>query len=185
VRVFRIILPVLLLFALGSPAVSAGNDPVNKQVPIRGTVVGVDTIDFAATDCELDFVPSGWLPYRFTTEGTGNVSHLGKVAFVLDNCSAINPATFTEGIIGYGTITFTAANGDVLVIEHEGTTKETGPGEFTANYLWQILGDEGTGRFEGATGNGTSIGLTSVPDETSTITLRGMIGYDASNRSNR
>jgi hypothetical protein len=51
--------------------------------------------------------------------------------------------------------------------------------------MWQILGDEGTGRFEGATGNGTSIGLTSVPDGTSKITLRGMIGYDASNRSNR
>ena len=183
-RVFRIVMPVLLLFALGSPAVSAGNDPMNKQVPITGTVVGADTIDFAATDCELDFVPEGWFPYRFTTEGTGNVSHLGKVDFVLDNCSAIKP-DFTEGIIGYGTITFTAANGDVLVIEHEGTTKATGPGEFTATYMWQILGDEGTGRFEGATGKGTSIGLTSVPDGTSKITLRGMIAYDASNRSTR
>jgi hypothetical protein len=184
VRVFRIILPVLLLFALGSPAVSAGNDPVNQQVPIRGTVVGADTIDFDATDCELGFVPEGWFPYRFTTEGTGNVSHLGKVDFVLDNCSAINP-DFSEGIIGYGTITFTAANGDVLVIEHEGTTKATVPGEFTATYMWHILGDEGTGRFEGATGKGTSIGLTSAPDGTSQITLRGMIAYDASNRSNR
>jgi hypothetical protein len=183
-RVFRIITPVLLLFALASPAASAGIDPMNEQVPIKGTVVGVDTIDFAATDCELGFVPEGWFPYRFTTEGTGNVSHLGKVDFVLSNCSALNP-DFTAGVIGYGTITFTAANGDVLVIEHEGTTKATGPGEFTADYTWRILGEEGTGRFEGATGNGTSIGLTSVPDGTSKITLRGMIGYDASNRSNR
>ena len=183
-RVFRIILPVLLLFALGSPAASAGNDPMNKQVPIKGTVVGIDTFTPFDPGCDFDFVPEGWFPYRFTTEGTGNVSHLGKVDFVLDNCSALN-LDFTAGIIGYGTITFTAANGDVLVIEHEGTTKETGPGEFTANYMWQVLGDEGTGRFDGATGNGTSIGLTSVPDGTSQITLRGMIGYDASNRSNR
>jgi hypothetical protein len=176
---------LLLLFALGSPAASAGNDPMNKQVPMKGTVAGVDTFTPFDSGCEFDFVPEGWLPYRFTTEGTGNVSHLGKVDFVLDNCSALNTATFTEGIIGYGTITFTAANGDVLVIEHEGTTKATGPGEFTATYMWQILGDEGMGRFEGATGNGTSIGLTSAPDETSKITLHGMIGYDASNRSNR
>jgi hypothetical protein len=184
VRVFRIVIPVLLLFALGSPAVSAGNDTMNQQVPIKGTVVGVDTFNPFDPGCEFDFVPEGWFPYRFTTKGTGNVSHLGKVDFVLDNCSALNP-DFTAGVIGYGTITFTAANGDVLVIEHEGTTKAISPTEYTADYMWQILGDEGTGRFEGATGKGTSIGLTSVPDGTSKITLRGMIAYDASNRSNR
>jgi hypothetical protein len=185
VKILRIIMVVLLLFVVGSPAASAGYGPMDKPVPIKGSVIGSDTFSPFDPGCRFDFAPEGWFPYRFTTKGTGNVSHLGKVDFVLDNCSALNTATFTEGIIGYGTITFTAANGDVLVIEHEGATKETGPGEFTANYMWQILGDEGTGRFEGATGNGTSIGLTSVPDGTSKITLRGMIGYDASNRSNR
>jgi hypothetical protein len=184
VRVFRMVMPVLLLFALASPTVSAGNDPMHKQVPIKGTVVGVDTFSPFDPGCDFGFVPEGWFPYRFTTKGTGNVSHLGKVDFVLDNCSALNP-DFTAGVIGYGTITFTAANGDVLVVEHEGTTKATSPTEYTADYIWQILGDEGTGRFEGATGKGTSIGLTSVPGGTSKITLRAMIAYDASNRSNR
>jgi hypothetical protein len=184
VKILRIIMVVLLLFVVGSPAASAGYGPMDKPVPIKGSVIGSDTFSPFDPGCRFDFAPEGWFPYRFTTKGTGNVSHLGKVDFVLDNCSALNPE-FTAGVIGYGTITFTAANGDVLVIEHKGTSKATGLTDYTAQYTWEVVGDEATGRFDGATGKGTSIGLTSVPDETSKITLRGMIAYDASNRSTR
>ncbi|MCU0263895.1 MAG: hypothetical protein MUF09_09535 [Candidatus Nanopelagicales bacterium] len=183
-KILRIIMVVLLLFVVGSPAASAGYGPMNKPVPIKGTGNGSDTISPFDPGCVYDFAPEGWFTYRFTTKGTGNVAHLGKVDFVLDNCSALN-LDYTEGVIGYGTITFTAANGDVLVIAHKGTTKATSPTDFTAQYTWEVVGDEGTGRFDGATGKGTSIGLTSVPDQMSKITLRGMIAYDASNRSTR
>jgi hypothetical protein len=184
VKILRIIMVVLLLFVVGSPAASAGYGPMDKPVPIKGSVIGSDTFSPFDPGCRFDFAPEGWFPYRFTTKGTGNVSHLGKVDFVLDNCSALNPE-FTAGVIGYGTITFTAANGDVLVIEHKGTSKATSLTDYTAQYTWEVVGDEATGRFDGATGKGTSIGLTSVPDGTSKITLRGMIAYDASNRSTR
>lgn len=186
-KTLRIITVVLLLFVVGSPAASAGYGPMKGLVPIKGTVVGADTFTPGpgeVTGCVYDSVPDEWLTYRFTTKGTGNVSHLGKVDFVLDNCSMLNPQ-FTEGVIAYGTVTFIAANGDVLVIKHEGTSVATSPTDYKAQYTWEVVGEKGKGRFLGATGEGTSTGLTSLPDEASEITLRGMIAFDASNRSDR
>jgi hypothetical protein len=183
VKMLRMIMVVLLLFVVGSPAASAGYGPMNKQVPLKGTVVGSDTFTPYYEGCVYDPpVPEEWLPYRYTTKGTGNVSHLGTVDFVLDNCSMLNPG-HTAGVIAYGTITFTAANGDVLVITHKGTSATVFP-VATAQYTWKIVSDKGTGRFDGATGSGTSQALTHITDEMSTITLLGVINYDASNRSN-
>jgi hypothetical protein len=184
VKFLRIIMVVLLLFVVGSPAASAGYGPMDKQVPLKGAVVGADVFTPFDPGCVYDSrVPDGWLPYSWTTKGTGTVSHLGKVDFVLNNCSMLNP-DHTAGVIAHGTITFTAANGDVLVIAHKGTSATTFP-LATAQYTWKIVGDKGTGRFDGATGTGTSTALTHITDEWSKITLRGMIAYDASNRSNR
>lgn len=176
-RTLRMILVALLLVTVGSSAAWAANGAMVKDVPIRGWAVGADTIDFTAPGC-----PSG-TSWSFETVGTGNVSHLGKVDFVLNNCTTEQPS----GLITIdGAITFTAANGDMLTITHQGTTSIEGT-TATALYDWQVA--EGTGRFLGATGSGESIGITYIPGDpkegTSEISLTGTITYDASNRADR
>ena len=59
-----------------------------------------------------------------------------------------------------GGITFTAANGDMLTITHQGTASIEG-NIATALDDWQVA--EGTGRFLGATGSGESIQITYIP----------------------
>jgi hypothetical protein len=178
-RTLRTILLALLLVAVGSSAAWTANAGPVRDVPIKGWVAGADEIDFTAPGC-----PSG-TSWSFQTVGTGNVSHLGKVDFTLNNCTTVQPS----GVITInGGITFTAANGDMLSITHQGITSIEGD-VATALYDWQVA--DGTGRFLGATGSGESIGITYIPDPggpeggTSEINLTGTIAYDASNRADR
>jgi hypothetical protein len=81
-------------------------------------------------------------------EGTGTGSHLGRFTVVAD--FTLNLATFT----GSGSITYTAANGDVLTGTATGRAV-VGGGIAAVTETVTITG--GTGRFAGATGTLTVV----------------------------
>lgn len=186
-KTLRAIVIAGLLVGLSASTAAAGHGPPDRAVPIGGSIVGLDTPpDFEDPEC----LAAG-ATWRFESSGTGTLSHLGRVEFDLVNCTTWSPPP--EGDFGLeiaGTMTFTAANGDMLVIAHEAAGVFV-PG--AATVPWEItewVVDRGTGRFAGATGSGVGNAVTYIPQtETETahteIDLSGEIAYDASNRSRR
>ncbi len=180
-KIIRTVLIALLLVLMGSSAAWAGQGPMDQAVPIKGVVTGTHWVDMAPPPGTCD---AG--AFNFVSEGTGNLSHLGIVDYVLDNCTTVDPATMTTSIVG--TTTFTAANGDVLVIAQEGGGSfdpTAPPTTVTADYTWTVA--EGTGRFDGATGSGTSTTVSTVQadPEVTDMWLNGTITYNASSRAAR
>jgi len=117
------------------------------------------------------------LPQRVT--GTCQLAHLGRVTYdfvhVIDFTAS--PITFTTT-----TLTFTAANGDVLRAPGVGFAFPNAAG-FAIAGTYTFAG--GTGRFTNATGYVNFVGQAAVPAFTATLSLDGEIAYDASDRSGR
>jgi hypothetical protein len=117
------------------------------------------------------------LPQRVT--GTCQLAHLGRVTYdfvhVIDFTAS--PITFTTT-----TLTFTAANGDVLRAPGVGFAFPNAAG-FAVSGTYTFAG--GTGRFTNATGYVNFVGQAAVPAFTATLTLDGEIAYDASDRGGR
>ncbi len=155
---------------------------------MKGTVLGEHgPPDFSAPDCP------DWALWRFSSEGAGQMSHLGRVEYSLTQCSVPGP----EGIESEGTVTVTAANGDMLFIQHTMLSQIIGepgsdPEGFTLVGEWEAVG--GTGRFVRATGGGTMDGvgdilngeaIFDIPDGLAEFNFVGKIAYVASDRFNR
>lgn len=181
-KLLRVFLVAVLVLVVGGSVAWAGQGPM-KPVPIKGALTGTHWVDMTPPPgtCEAG-------AFNFVSVGTGNVSHLGKVAYVLDNCTTLDFATMTVSI--EGTLTFTAANGDILVLAQEGGgpfDPTANPTSVTADYDWMVNGADSTGRFDGASGSGTSMTVSTVQadPEVTDAWLSGMIDYDASNRGNR
>ena len=179
-KLLRVTLVALLVLLLGGSAAWAGQGPM-KPVPIKGALTGTHWVDMEPETC-----PAG--AFNFVSVGTGNVSHLGKVDYLLDNCTTLDFATMTVSI--ESTLTFTAANGDVLVLAQQGSgpfDPTANPTSVTADYDWTVNGEDSTGRFDGASGSGTSTTVSTVQadPEVTDAWLSGMIKYDASNRGDR
>jgi hypothetical protein len=116
------------------------------------------------------------------------MSHLGRIDYFLEQSSSFGP----DGVlISTGTVTFTAANGDTLVIAQEATSEIVGELEgFTLAGTWTVV--DGSGRFANAAGSGSIDGVGDVPggdalfglpDGAAQFDFRGEIAYDASDRS--
>ncbi len=187
-RIAALLTVLLVMMAFAIPA--SGRRGESHEVPLKGTVVGEHDRDLDSEDCV------GFL-WEFFGNGTGRLSHLGKVDFDLTHCTAPGDETAEPPEPPFkwemGTITFTAPNGDTLIV------KETGgsllvfgdtPGPpigFTYDGTW--MADGGTGRFANATGSGTFDGFGTIPPEESDalavieIEFDGMIAYNASDRS--
>jgi hypothetical protein len=133
---------------------------------------------FAGT-CELTFTPAPLPPpptFVSTDDGTCHFSELGKTDF--HGVQTINFAAGTQS----GQRTFTAANGDVLRIEHSGTSAPAGPGLIAFRATAWVVG--GTGRFENATGQMTASGIANLVTHSSVANFEGEISYAASSRRN-
>ncbi len=149
---------LLLVLAVASPAL--GERAESKEVSIKGTVTSEHTV-------ESDPVPSecAGFDWKFSGLGTGKLSHLGKVDFSLEHCTTSDSPT--ESRWENGTITFTAPNGDTLILTETGdSVLEFGdtPGPplgFTYEGEWVV--DSGTGMFYGASGDGTLEGYGTIP----------------------
>ena len=123
-----------------------------------------------------DLLPAQ-LPQRVT--GTCQLAHLGRVTYdfvhVIDFTAS--PITFTTT-----TLTFTAANGDVLRAPGVGFAFLNAAG-FAVSGTYTF--DGGTGRFTNAVGYVNFVGQAMVPAFTATLTLDGEISYDASDGRGR
>jgi hypothetical protein len=180
-RISRILALVTVLLVFAIPA-WAGD-----EVPIKGTVTGGHG-PVAPAGCDGDAL------WRFESSGKGQMSHLGRVDYQLTHCTYFVPMS---GIVFRdGTITFTAANGDTLVIAQTGTAGVVGdpaaPDGWTMDGEWTVV--DGTGRFAHATGTGSIVGFGDVPggdtvfglrDGMAKFNLAGDIAYAASDRSDR
>ena len=150
---------VLLAFAcaliLGSQPLLAG-----KQVPFRISYNNDITADFS----NLPLVP-------VTSSGTILGTHLGNgTARAISE--TVNLAT-GEGVAIHE---LTAANGDTLRLSFQFLAIPTSPTTFSVVGEWQIIG--GTGRFEGATGEGLYSGVVTFVTESTAkgeFTLSGNI----------
>ena len=120
------------------------------------------------------------------------MSHLGRVAeYSLTQCTRPMPEP-DERTESVGTVTFTAANGDELWIEHTMLGQLVGPLEHPDGFLfegeWTAVG--GTGRFTNATGSGDLHGAGNiygvvdpdVPEGLMQINIEGKIAYDRSGK---
>jgi hypothetical protein len=108
-----------------------------ERVPFRGRLVG-----------EVTRTPLNPPLVSALVEGTGQAAHLGRYTFTFQN--VVNTST----MIGTGTLTITAANGDTLTADVTGTAGPSGtPNVVHVVETATITG--GTGRFADATGGFT------------------------------
>jgi hypothetical protein len=84
--------------------------------------------------------------------GTGEAAHLGKISeaalFTIDPASVPAPGCNSNT----GTMTFTGANGDGIILALRGINCQITPTTGLAQESYVVIG--GTGRFSGATGSG-------------------------------
>ncbi len=179
-RMLRVLLCTLLLvIGGGSVAVATPGQP-DAMVPVKGAGVGQDERDLQSTGCSLE---EGQAPllWRFTSEGTGQVSHLGRVTYTFTQCLH-EDFTITEGVLTLG-----AANGDTLVLDYTGEVTQYVPGDPDAFWELSWAASGGTGRFAGASGTGDGSAVThtetSPLEGTTELAFNGMLAYDASNRA--
>ena len=119
---------VVALFA--SPAMAG------EQVPFKGSFAAVEIDEVQGTTLFVD------------GSGTGNATLLGRYTVTFE--AVVN----LETLMGVGTMSFVAANGDSIVTTFNGQATATAdPNVFLVVELETITG--GTGRFVGATGNFT------------------------------
>lgn len=174
----RVLLCALLVVLSSASVATAAEGQRDHLVPIGGTVVGLDVEpDMTALGCTPVGAPLLW---RFTSEGTGTVSHLGRVTYHFTHCTHVD-LTITEGELA-----LTAANGDTLVLDYTARVTQYTPGDPVAVWEQEWTVADGTGRFAGATGSGVGEGMTYLPPLGSTeLRIAGTIAYDASNRSTK
>jgi hypothetical protein len=177
-RIAALLTVLVVVLAGVSPAFGKGHEPT--EVPFKGTIIG-EWGRILDGEPELP-VECGGYDWYFFAEGTGKLTHLGKVEFFLEHCTdeISDELSEWEG----GTITFTAANGDTLVIEEtgEGVLEFEGEGPpigFSYVGEWEVLEGEGTGRFLNASGSGEMEGYGDIPGPL-VLDFTGTIAYDAS-----
>ena len=135
----RIMCLALSLMAMAALALRSQAAQVDKQVPFRAAFT-------------TEFESDGMSPIaHITVIGEGQGTHLGKATTVTTN-QLVNLDTGESS----ATYTFTAANGDTVVLEEEFLSTFVNPTTVTFEGTYEVTG--GTGRFAGATGSGTLTG---------------------------
>lgn len=172
-RLFRILVALALLGAVGASPAAADRPEAPHDVPFRGVVVATDSYG-PPTDC-----PAPGATWRYYSAGPGTFAHLGATWGDVTHCTWFDSPT--TGHFGPGTNVITAANGDTLTLTQWGTFElvltDGVPTGSNGDLHWTVL--EGTGRFEGATGSGTADVFTDIGTQTTTARFVGTIAYDA------
>jgi hypothetical protein len=113
--------------------------------------------------------PCDGVPITDTVTGTG--SHLGQLTATYPHCVNFTANKFS------GTATFTAANGDQLFVDLEGSAEDpTCTTDCAVTFTGTITG--GTGRFESASGSLTGTGTVDLNASTITAELQGTINKE-------
>jgi len=152
---------VVMLIAMGTIGIGANSASAaaGDQVPFRASYSGT-AVFMSATGTAV-----------FT--GTGIASYLGRSTNV-NHITVSGPASCPGGFANINVETLTAANGDTLVLTgpHDQGCP-TGPNAVHGTGDWTVTG--GTGRFAGATGQGTFDGGADFNQGTFSFQLTGTI----------
>ncbi len=105
--------------------------------------------------------------------GTGHAMHMGYIANEGQIDITGPDSSCPGGIANVNVETLIAGNGDTLTITSQDVACPTGPAQFHGTGLWTVTG--GTGRFGGATGQGSSDGSGDFNTGTFTMTLTGTL----------
>ena len=139
IQLRRLLVAAMLIvpwvIGLGTTSVYAAG---NHQVPFKGSYSG--SVVFGSNGAPL-------------FNGTGIASHLGRSTNQGYVVFTTGSSTCTGGVPNDNYETLTAANGDSFTIVSHDVACPTGPGQYHGSGDWEVLG--GTGRFAGATGQGT------------------------------
>jgi hypothetical protein len=170
-----VLVAATLCLAFAAPA--AAKSPVRPFAGVwhtQDTLIGLPQ-GVPAPDCPSDAV------LRNYGTGEGVFTHLGRTNVAFTHCTYMAMGV-PDGTFDQGTVTLTAANGDRLLLRHEGTfhlTLNPNPGPpFASSTLqthWWVTG--GTGRFAHATGSGVGVGRTDEIASTMTLLLFGSVSY--------
>ena len=113
---------------------------------------------------------------HITSEGTAQATHLGSVT-----ARAIHETVNLLTGEGVATHAFTAANGDIILVEFRFLAIPTSPTLYSVTGFWEI--SDGTGRFEGASGSGSyegQVDFTSPATANGSFTMQGTISSPGS-----
>jgi hypothetical protein len=155
---------VLCLFGLSASVAAPPSDHAAEAVPFHATYT---------LDLEMAVIPP---IASITSSGSALATHLGRVA-ARSVEETVNLAT-GEGV---ATHEFTAANGDVILVDFIFTAIPTSPTLFTVTGSWEI--SDGTGRFQGASGSGSyegQVDFTTPITANASFTMEGSISSPGS-----
>ena len=168
-KMFALLAVSGLLIAMVAAPAGAKSD----ERPFKAFMTGEMSWDDTAFDC----LGVTGIPVRSYMDATGRVSHLGRSTLTGDHCTP----TGTE--YGESVATLVAANGDEVRMDYHGECpplSEVPIGDvLTCSFEFDVVG--GTGRFDGATGEGSGtlsiVWLGEVPRTEAWWTWTGTIGY--------
>jgi hypothetical protein len=149
IRLWRLLVAAMLLapWILGLGTTSAYADGTH-QVPFSASYSG--SISFASNGV--------WL-----LNGNGIATHMGRSTNAGYLVFTTVPVDCAGGVPSDNHEALTAANGDSLTIVSHDVACPIGPNLYQGSGNWEVLG--GTGRFTGATGQGTFVGYADLNQE--------------------
>lgn len=175
-----IVAVVTLVVGAALPAGASKHEP-EKELPFSALLTST-AVDFN-TDPDDVAARCGDVARAFsvtTTNAVGTATHLGRIDLVAEHCSYFdesgNPGPYTKGEMA-----ITAANGDVLLGTYTDGMSLTPPPQIEFVDVFTFI-DGGTGRFIEASGGGVEVGLFDVAVGELTLSMDGVITFDASNR---
>jgi hypothetical protein len=151
------------------------------------------TVALTATIAAPVFAAQNAVPFKANYEGTltwtipmqaadlsgsGNGTHLGN-SQLQGAFEVVSPATTCEGFNTRHLDTLTAANGDQLFVEIHDLTCAVAPGLYHCVGTYTVTG--GTGRFEGATGEGDFLGDVNFGASTFKLAFSGTVSQPNGN----
>lgn len=182
----------IVFSAFAFTSVASFSGPTN--VPFKATIAIEDSIDpTRAAACSNAGLP-GIIAGPGMTIGSGDASHLGRIAFVGNDCVSIIGGTPDQPVFLFsgaeGSVTITAANGDKLYGKYWGTFMPTGKSKTKGLVSYQLIDggfsiSKGTGSFVNAYASGDITGQEelnllndpNLPKSNGTVYLSGKISY--------
>jgi hypothetical protein len=105
--------------------------------------------------------------------GSGTATHMGRITNVGTIVLSGPDSSCSGGIANVNTEILTDPDGDTLTISSQDVSCPIGPNQFDGTGQWTVTG--GTGRFDGATGQGSAVGGSDFNTGTFTMSLTGTI----------
>lgn len=138
------------------------------SVPFKATIVTQEQLRPNPAVCTA-------FPYLLgTTTGSGHASHMGAITGISTDC--VTPTSTNTYSFSKGKLILTAANGDELRADYDGSLSPTAtPPIYSVAGSYQVTG--GTGRFSGANGSGTLQGITNLQTGQGQLQASGTISY--------